>query len=90
MVWSKRKKGSGVGGGVEIMQHLFKKKKPNQLFQIRIQGLSPDACLGFQGLGVLGKSPVMKKLEDGLRESRPLAVAFFHGESSAWHGGGAQ
>ena len=92
MVWSKRKKGSGVGVGgcVEIMQHLFKKKKPNQLFQIRIQGLSPDACLGFQGPGVLRKSPVMKKLEDGLQESRPLAVAFFHSESSAWHVGGAQ
>ena len=68
-----------VGGG-----------EPNQLFQIRIQGLSPDACLGFQGPGVCGKSPVMKKLEDGLQERRPLAVAFFHSESNAWCIAGAQ
>ena len=90
MVWPKRKKGLGVGGCGNNAAFVKKKKKPNQLFQIKIQGLSPDARLGFQGPGVLGKSPVIKKLEDGLQESRPLAVAFFHSESSAWHVGGAQ
>ena len=57
MVWSKRKKGSGVGGGVEIMQHLFKKKKAQPIIPDQNTGAESRCLFGISRPGCPWEEP---------------------------------